>query len=327
MVQAHLDEPVLKHARRDFIRVDVDQSVADAMAQAREQKGDSQFLYFYVVNADGKLVGVLPTRSLLFADPHAPVLSIMQRGVVCVHELATLADACDLFLLHRYLAFPVVDSEKRIVGVVDVQVFTNELTGLAAQEEADDFFQLIGVRLAEVRRATSLGAFSRRFPWLLCNVAGGLAAAFLAGMFEGVLARAVLVSVFIPVVLALAESVSIQALTLTLQEHHARGSIGPGRVFRSLRRELPVGGMLGVGCASVVAAAAFAWRGDAPLALCLLTTIASTVTIATTFGVLVPLTLSVLRTDPRIAAGPITLAATDMVTLMVYLTLASALLK
>jgi magnesium transporter len=325
--QAHLDEPVLRHARRDFIRVDVDQSVAGAMAQAREQKGDAQFLYFYVVNREGKLVGVLPTRSLLFADPSAAVLSIMQRGVISIHELAPLSDACELFLLHRYLAFPVVDSDRRIVGVIDVQVFTNEITGLAAQEEADDFFQLIGVRLAEVRRATPFGAFTRRFPWLLCNVAGGLAAALLAGMFEGVLARAVAVSVFIPVVLALAESVSIQALTLTLQEHHARGSIRARRVLHSLLREIPVGAMLGLGCAVSVAAAALVWRGDGPLALCLLATIATTVTLATTFGVLVPLTLSALRTDPRIAAGPITLAATDMVTLTVYLGLASLLLR
>ena len=111
-----------------------------------------------------------------------------------------------------------------------------EISDLARREESDDVFQLIGVRLAEVQQASPLAAFRRRFPWLLCNVGGGLACAILAWQFESVLDTAIVLSLFIPVVLTVAESVSIQTLSLALQAH--RGNrFEWGETWRALRRE------------------------------------------------------------------------------------------
>src|SRR5437762_2155117 len=73
--------------------------------------------------------------------------------------------------------------------------------------QRDDLFQLIGVHLAQAQQTSPVTAFRHRFPWLLCNVAGGILAAFLAGLYQDELARVVELALFIPVVLALAESV------------------------------------------------------------------------------------------------------------------------
>ncbi|TWT48457.1 magnesium transporter [Botrimarina hoheduenensis] len=330
MAVAHLEDNVLLHTRSEFIRVGAGLTVADALVEARRSNIDQRVLYFYVVDDEERLVGVLPTRTLLLSEPHQRVREIMVQRVVSLPSSATLADACEFFLLHRLLALPVIDQAGRMVGVVDVHVYAEEMSTVALhdaeEEEANDFFQIIGVRLEEVRRATPAAAFRRRLPWLMCNVGGGLAAAVVADAFEGVLARAVAVAAFIPVVLALAESVSIQSLTLTLQAHHSRGRMRFRRLLGAIAHELPVGALLGVACAAAIAGVAVLWKGDSALAVCLLATIATTVTLATGLGVLVPLTLHMLRTDPRIAAGPITLTLTDLATLATYLSLAAALL-
>src|SRR5690606_8487581 len=123
----------------------------------------------------------------------------------------------EFFLLHRLLAFPVVDVEGRLLGIVDVALYTDELADLDRREGNDELFQLIGVHFTESQQSSPVAAFKNRFPWLLANIGGGILAAFLSGVFEAELQKVVALALFIPVVLALAESVSIQSVSLALQ--------------------------------------------------------------------------------------------------------------
>ena len=75
---------------------------------------------------------------------------------------------------HNHLFFVFLfDKDRRILGVVDVELYTDELIDLDRTERHNDLFQLIGVHLAEAQQSSSVVAFRRRFPWLLANVAGG----------------------------------------------------------------------------------------------------------------------------------------------------------
>ena len=186
----------------------MDQTLGEAVAQIQQQEVGGRIVYFYVVDREQRLQGVLPIRRVLLNPPETPVADVMVRNVVALPATATLVDACEHFMLHRFLALPIVDENRRILGVVDVELYTDEISDLARREESEDVFQLIGVRLAEVQQASPLAAFRRRFPWLLCNVAGGLACAILAWQFEGVLDEVIVLSLFIPVVLSVAESVA-----------------------------------------------------------------------------------------------------------------------
>src|SRR5262249_23651498 len=150
------------------------------------------------------------------------VSDIMIPDVISIRKEATVLDACEFFSLHRLLAFPVVDQDRCILGVVDVDLYTSERSDLDRSERNDMLFQLIGVHLAEGRQSSPLVAFRSRFPWLLCNIAGGILAALLAGIFEAELQSAVALALFIPVVLALSESVSIQSVSLALRVLHRR---------------------------------------------------------------------------------------------------------
>jgi magnesium transporter len=120
--------------------------------------------------------------------------------------------------------------------------------------------------------------------------------------------------------------VSIQSLTLTLQAQHGSG-VKREQFLRQLLREVATGVMLGLGCGMLVGLAAGLWQGAWLVSLCILASIAASISFATVYGLLVPTALRAARRDPRIAAGPITLALTDLTTMFVYLGLAAMLLS
>jgi len=168
-------------------------------------------------------------------------------------------------------------------------------------------------------------AFRDRFPWLLCNIGGGLLAAFIASRFEHLLQEVVTLALFIPIVLALGESVSMQALTLTLQGL-TDGPVVWKRLFGSLWKEFKTAALLAVGCAALVALAVVLWRGQVRVAGSIFLAITFSMVIACLMGVVIPAVLRAAKADPRIAAGPVVLAAADVVTLVFYFGLGSRLL-
>jgi len=130
-----------------------------------------------------------------------------------------------IFVLYKFFAFPVVDRARRVVGVVDVSLFAEEMLEAGDREEqhpvatvpSDDVFEALGFRLAQIRGASPWRVFRYRFPWLLATVGAGTACAVLAGAFEATLAGSLVVAFFLTMVLGLNESVSMQSMTLTIQ--------------------------------------------------------------------------------------------------------------
>jgi magnesium transporter len=324
--EQHLGDAVTKHAHQNFVRLFVGETVGKALQRLQQSRVEGRIIYFYVVDAEDRLQGVIPTRRLLLSPPDTPLADIMVRQVIALPATATLADACEFFILHRLLALPVVDPQRRIIGVLDVELYTEEISDLVRQEENENIFQLIGVRLAQGPRASVAAAFRGRFPWLLCNIVAGLACAAVAAMFHHVLNEVIVLAMFIPVVLSLAESVSIQSLTLALQAH---GAGRPSRrvMLGRLRREAMTGLALGLACGGLVGMAAIVWRPAAAVALVIMVSIALAITTATVLGLSVPVALRAARRDPRMASGPIALAMTDVATLIYYLGLAALVLR
>jgi magnesium transporter len=324
-IKHHLDEPITRHMRQDFSRLHVNQTVGEALEAIRRQPPEGRVIYFYVVDDDHRLQGVVPTRRLLLNPLDTKVADIMVRQVIAISQQATVLEACEFFILHRLLAFPVVDENRRILGVVDVELYTTELSDLDRSEPTDYLFQLVGVHLTEAQQSAPLLAFRHRFPWLLCNIGAGILAAFLSGVFKDELQQAVALALFIPVVLALAESVSIQSVSLALRVLHGQSPTWAS-ILTKLRSEIMVGLLLGVASGLSVAVVALVWLGQATVFLCVLGGIGGGVAGAAVLGVAMPNLLHRLELDPQVAAGPIALAASDMLTLLIYFNLARWLL-
>ncbi len=319
-----LDDPIVKHIRTDFVPLHIGQTIGEALAQVRTAPPEGRIIYFYVVDDGNRLVGVVPTRRLLLNPPDTPLSDIMIRRLIAIPYTATVMNACEMFTMHKLLAIPVVDEHRHLLGIVDVELYTDELTDLAHTTNHDDLFQLIGVHAEQARMGSPLTAFRLRFPWLIANIIGGILAAFLAGVFQDVLDRLIILALFIPVVLALSESVGIQSVSLATQS--LRDGIGWRDALPILRRELSTGLLLGFASGPLVALAAWLWRGQGLVALAILGAIGTAMTASALIGVAMPVALRLMKLDPRVAAGPIALVGADLVTLTIYFNLANWLL-
>ena len=328
---AILNEPVGRHVRRDFATLYPEWTVGEALEHMRKFPPPGRIIYFYVVDSVMCLQGVVPTRRLLLSAPETPIRDVMIRAVIAIPADATVLEACEFFTLHRLLAFPVVEPGRRLVGVVDVDLYTEELadtgdTGPATPGSRDEVFSLIGVRLTAAQQTRPLRAFRGRFPWLLCNIGGGALAAVLAEIYQAELNwKHAVLALFIPVVLALAESVAIQSVTLALDS--LRGMAPSWRdLFRRLRYEAATGLLLGLAAGLIVAGVAAAWQGVPELFWIAAGGIGLGVTGAAVAGLAVPYLLHLFRRDPQVAAGPIALACADVFTLLAYFNLARLLI-
>jgi len=321
----HLQQPVSTVARKDVATLRNNFTVQQALDAIRQHGVGEKIVYFYVVDADDRLAGVLPTRRLLTAPLEQRVSDVMISRVMAIPQTATVLEACEAFVLHKFLAFPVVDEQRRVVGVVDVGLLTDEAFDIAERQTTDELFERIGFRVAQVRDASPLRAFRFRFPWLLATIGSGTICAWLASAYEVTLAKSIVLAFFLTLVLGLGESVSIQSMTVTIQALRATRPTLDWYV-RAFRREVGTAVLLGTACGAVVGLIVWLWRGAGLAGFAIGASILLALCAACFFGLSVPALLHALRLDPKIAAGPVTLAFTDIFTLLFYFSLAALLL-
>lgn len=320
-----LEKPVLTVARKDFAALRADWTVQQALDAIRRGGLGEKIVYFYVIDATDRLVGVVPTRRLLTAALAQTLAQIMITRVVAIPHTATLLDACELFVMHKFLAFPVVDEQHRIVGSVDVGMFTEQVVDLDEQHQMGAVFESIGLQLSQVRDVSPVRAFGFRFRWLLATIASGTVCALLAGAFEVTLAKSLVLAFFLTLVLGLGESVSIQSMTVTIQ---ALRSMQPSWrwYWKAVLREAPTALLLGLASGLTVGTIVWIWRGTGWPAISIGSSIFFTLCAACFFGLSVPALLHSLKLDLKIAAGPVTLALTDLTTLVFYFSVAAWIL-
>ena len=317
------DKPVSRFLSSSAITLRDDLTVDQALAQLRRQPmaGESQIVYFYVIDAAGKLVGVLPTRRLLLSPAGAAIRDLVAPGLITLRESDTLFDALELFAMHRLLAIPVVDRAGKFLGILDVSTYTDEVYDLAQNRQLNEVFQLIGLHLEEFRHGSPLKGLRVRLPWLLCNIVGGLACAGLGALFDQVVQQFIILALFIPMILTLAESLSVQSMTLAIEAAASKSKSAAG-----LMREALTALLLGVGCGLLVAGISLFWKQPLIVPAVIGGSVMLSMFFAGLLGRAVPKLIYLLKLNPRIASGPVTLAAVDVMTVTVYLSAATLFL-
>jgi magnesium transporter len=325
MHQEDLNRPV-----SDFITpvetwVRADWTVQEALENLRTRQIQHPITYFYVVDQEHRLKGVLPARGLLLSPGNTPLAELVSTKLVTIPQDSSLAEAMEDFAIHRLLALPVVDGQGRLLGIIDVQLYAEEAVDLAEANRLADLFQLIGLSAKDLRKGGVWPALNSRLPWLMGNVVSGLLCAGIAAIFKPVLASYLLLAMFIPLVLTLSESVSMQSMTLTLQYLH--GSSAP---LRKLKRRLNVewrtAALLGLACGMVAAVTASFWSSSLAPAGIIGLSICLSMLFSGMLGAGAPILLHLLRLDPRLAGGPVVLMLSDVLTTALYLGLATWLL-
>ena len=303
------------------------QTVSEAIETIRELVKQAFITYAWVLEADGKLVGVITMRDLLFSEKSQTLGEIMLRNVFALTTTMPLLDAMKLTLDKHYPVYPVVDAEGRLKGTVRGQrMFEAQAVELSAQAGA-----MVGVTKEERLTTPWSRSLLFRHPWLQLNLLTAFVAAFVVGLFEGTLQKIVLLAVFLPVLAGQSGNTGCQALAVTLRGM-TLGELKPGGTPAAVFKEAILGLCNGalVGVSAGAGMFVYAWMQGNPQAwmLACVTWLAMVVAcvISGISGVLVPTTLQRMGADPATASSIFLTTATDVVSIGAFLGLATLLL-
>jgi magnesium transporter len=309
----NLDRRVSELAHVDYLQLFDWETVGESLERIRAEHLGERIVYFYAISEGDKLVGVVPARRLIVNTPETRIRDILISPVVSVPEHATLREAFQIMAGRKLLAVPLVDSDNRINGVIDVRHYSQEALDFERREAAERIFQILGFHIDDTRRGMWT-AFRSRFPWMLCNITSGLAAAAITSAYSGVLKATVALAFFFSVVLGIAESVSMQSVSLGLQSLHGESGAW---------REMRMGPVLGLAAGILVGAVGWASIGRPLIGVIVAASILFGATAGGFLGLQLPRLVHRWKLDPKIASGPAVLALTDVFTLTAYLALAS----
>lgn len=320
-----MEEKDLIRPLRDFIApvrttIRVTHTVEEALSYLRKKRISDEIIYIYVVDEERKLVGVVPTRRLLLTDPQTPIHEIMGSHLVSLKGDQTLLDAIEFLETHHLLALPVVDNNNYLLGVIDVGVYFEEKVDVATARRRSDIFQMIGMYIEEGRKASPWQGYRSRMPWIFCNMFGGVACAVISRIFEIVLAKVLLLAMFIPLVLTLSESISMQSMTQSMQLLKKERRTWK-YTFGALVREWQVVALLAITSGIIVGAVSLLWGDGVAPGFVIMFGIMCSVYITSSIGSVVPLIVHARKWDPRVAAGPVVLMFADVLTTLIYLSL------
>jgi len=316
-----------------YARLRPDMSVDEAITYLRRQARErlETIYYVYVLDTEQRLLGVITFRELFAAAPDKTVRDIMHTDVVTAHESMDQEALSRLFAEHNFLAIPVLDDERHVKGIVTVDDIVD-----VVQEEATEDIQKFGGMEALDAPYLEAGFWSmvrKRAGWLSALFIGEMLTATAMGRFEGEIARAVVLALFVPLIISSGGNSGSQASTLVVRAL-ALGQLRLRDWWRVVRRELSAGLALGTVLAAIGFGRILLWQGLFStygehyllVALTVATSLVGVVTWGTLAGSMLPLLLRRLGFDPASASAPFVATLVDVSGIVIYFSMASVIL-
>jgi magnesium transporter len=295
-------------------------TVGSALAVLRERHPE-EASHLYLVDEEARLVGQVPVETLVIAPLDSVLDGLKGDPPLEVHP-EDKAETAALVAVERHDAdVAVVDAQGRLLGAIPI----GRLLAQLHEEHVDDFLRLGGVGTAHpapTEAHETFGAFRARIPWLAIGLAGGFLTGGIASMFEAALQQEITLAFFLPLVVYMADAVGTQTETILVR------SLAYGKVSLSIQlmREGVLGLLIGATIGGMATLGLLIFDGRGTVAMVVGLTLTVTAVIATIVASLLPWGLEGMGADPAMASGPIATVVQDLLSVAVYLWIATMLL-
>lgn len=316
-----------------FARVRPDISVSEALTYVRKQalQATETIYVVYVLDSAQHLLGVTSLRSLFASAPNKLVSDIMRTNVVSVTENVHQEELSRLFAEHDLGAIPVLDDDNRMVGIVTI----DDIVDVVEEEATEDIQKIGGSEAlgAPYLELSLLSMIQKRAGWLIVLFISEMLTTNAMAHFEGELAKAVILAVFIPLVISSGGNAGSQASTLVIRAM-ALGEVTLRDWWKVMRRELITGCVLGLVLGAIGFARVVVWQQFLPsygphymlIGVTIGISLIGIVLWGSLMGSLLPLILKRVGFDPATASTPFVATLVDVTGLIIYFTAASIVL-
>jgi len=318
------DESVGRLMTPDYVAVRPEWTVEEALAHVRVKGRDSETInVVYVTEARWKLLGVLGLRRLILAAPAERISDIMEESVIRIPAFEDREKAVQLIQRYDITVLPVVDASEILLGIVTV----DDLFDVAEEEVTEDFQKSAAVKPLKTsyRESSVLSLYGKRVSWLASLLGISVVTTGILSAQAETMNSAIALTFFIPLLIGTGGNTGNQSATLMIRAL-ATGDIRDRQWVKAMLREIGIGMLLGItmGLASWVLGFL---KGDFRIALIVSLAMVCIVILSSVLGVVLPVILQRLRIDPAVASNPLIASVMDIMGLLIYFNIATAILN
>lgn len=317
----------------EYVRLDEDISVADALKRIKRTGIDKETIYTcYVTKPDKTLLGYITAKTLLLADDEKIISDIMETNIIYVNTTEDKEIVANEMSKYDLLAMPVVDGENRLVGIVTVDDAIDVI-----QEEATEDIEKMAAIIPSDKPYLNTSVFEiwkKRIPWLLLLMISATFTGQIIASFEQKLAICTILTVFIPMLMDTGGNAGGQA-SVTIIRGLALDEIKMRDMLKIIFKEVRVAFFCGI----VLAVANFGkimlidkmlFKNDAitvKIALVICLTLIVTIVVAKLVGCSLPIIAKRIGFDPAVMASPFITTIVDAISLLIYFRIAVTILQ
>lgn len=316
----------------EYVTLRPEMTVEESILRIRRTGVDKETIYTCYVTEGGRLIGLVTVKDLLLAkDDEEQVKDIMEQNVISVSTATDQEEVAGMFAKYNFLAFPVVDNDDRLVGIVTV----DDAIDVMREETTEDMELMGGMSPSEksYRRSTVLDLFKQRIPWLLLLMISATFTGMIITSFETALAAQVALTAFIPMLMDTGGNSGSQS-SVTVIRAISLGELKfrdmPMVIWKEIRTAVLCGAVLALVCFFKIMLVDRLLLGNdgitTTVALVVCITLVITVFLAKTVGAILPLTAKQLGFDPAVMSSPFLTTIVDALSLLVYFGTARLLL-
>ena len=311
----------------EYVDLQKNMTVSEAIEEIRKTGKDKENIYTcYVTGENGILEGVLSLKELIAKKDTIQIEDIMNKNFVSVNTNDDQEIVADLFKKYDFIVMPVVDHENRILGIITI----DDVMDVVDQEVTEDFHKMAGITSPTDDSYLKTNIFTmarQRIGWLAVLMISDTISGNIIQGYEKVLAKSIILTAFIPMLMSSGGNVGSQSSTVVIRSL-ALGEISPKSAFKVIKKEFFIGIMVSI----VLSALNFIRlitleKTDPTIALIVSLTLVFTIIISKLVGALLPLGAKIVKADPAVMATPLITTISDAVTLVIYFTFATMLLK
>jgi magnesium transporter len=307
----------------DLATVTKDMLVGEAMAAIKKQASDSETLNMvYVVDEKGVLLDAIRLRKFISSDDNTPVTSLMDGRYTALSAFDPQEEAVRVMKQTGYFALPVTDSDGVLLGVVTA----DDVLDVAVEEATEDIHKGGAIKPLDVNylKAPLQMLYSRRISWLIILVFMNIFSGAGIAHFEELIESVVALVFFLPLLIDSGGNAGSQAATLVIRSMALR-EIRLTDYVKVAWRELRVSFMLGITMAAAVFLLAW-WRSGIEIGVIVSLSMVGIVILGSLVGMSLPFILRKFGQDPAAASAPLVTSIADILGVLIYLGIASALL-
>lgn len=310
----------------EYVDLKRNMTVSDAFTRIRRTGVDKETIYTcYVTDSKRKLKGVVTAKELLLADEGDLIRDIMETNVISVSTREDKEIVADLFQKYDFLALPVVDGEERLVGIVTV----DDAIDVLQEEMTEDIEKMAAITPTDkpYLKMSVFENYKKRIPWLMLLMVSATFTEKIINHFEGALTACVALTAFIPMLTGTCGNCGAQS-SATIIRGMSLGDIQFRDTFKVIMKEMAIALACGFTLACVNFAKLMIFDDVGVfVALAVSVTMLMAVIFAKVVGSILPVFAKKIGFDPAVMSSPFISTIVDAVTLLIYFTIASAILK